>query len=157
MNGMWRCCAVVLLAVLTAAVAAPPALADEHLEARLIELEKSAWEAWKNADPAPFKAHLAADGRVILADGSVAGKEAVLEQIASGLCEVAGYELSDFKVRQLGAAAALLTYSASQDAVCEGVRIPSRLVVSSTWEQQDGEWLNVLYQETAVHQPEGDH
>ncbi len=142
---------LVVTVVLSTALAAPGlAAADQH-EAQLIEMERALWEAWKNADSAPFEQSLAGDATLILGDGAIYAKAQAVETIGSGSCKVAGYELSDFKVRSLGPEAASLVYNASQDAVCDGEPIPPKLVVSSTWAMSGGNWQNVLYQETVVH------
>lgn len=127
-------------------LAAIPALADHHEGSQLIESEKGAWEAWKNGNAEYFETHVADDSVMILGDGHVLSKAEIVGQIGS--CEVAGYELSNFRTHSLGAEVRILTYEAEQEAVCEGVKVPSSLTVSSTWALRDGKWLNVHYQET---------
>lgn len=140
-----------LAAAACLALLCPGFAAAAHHEEQLIALEKSAWEAWKNADPGPFEEHLAEGAVLILGDGTRFTRAQAIEMMGSGDCQVAGYELSGFEVHSLGDAVAHLVYKASQDAVCGGEKVPPMLVVGSTWVMKDGAWKNAVYQETVVH------
>ncbi len=140
-------------AVLVAlALALPAAVGAAGHDAKLIEMEKAAWEGWKNADVKPFQEMMADGVVVILGDGTTMDKAQTLESIGGGGCKVAGFELSDFSSRAAGDKTTILTYRAWQDAVCEGQKVPENLVVSSVWVEKDGRWWNAHYQETVVHQ-----
>ncbi len=138
-----------LVLVLTT-VWCPVAVAQDGdvLKAQLVELEQAAWQAWKDGDAGFFENYMLDDARLILGDGSNLSKADLLEQLKAGSCEVAGYELTGFSLHRFGAATAALTYTASQDAVCNGQAVPPRLVVSSLYVLRDGSWQGALYQET---------
>ncbi len=138
-----------VLVTLMLALPAPVGAAGH--DAKLIEMEKAAWEGWKNADVTPFQQMLAEGVVVILGDGTTMDKAQTLETIGGSGCEVASFELSDFSSRAVGDKTTILTYHARQDAVCEGEKIPENLVVSSVWVEKDGRWWNIHYQETVVH------
>lgn len=150
---MRRLAFALLAVVATALAAAAPATAAHH-EEMLMEQEEALWAGWKNADTAAFEKYMAADAVGILGDGSTHGKADMVAMIGSGACEVSSYELSDMKVLPTGKDSVVLVYRAEQDAVCDGEPVPSHLVVSSTWAMAGGDWRNVLYQETVVHQHE---
>jgi len=45
---------------------------------------------------------------------------------------------------------AVFTYQAHQKGTWKGKTLPSHIMVSSVWANQNGKWLQVLYQETPV-------
>ena len=126
--------------------ATKPAMSKAQIRGRVIAAEKKLWEAWKNKDPKPFKALLAADS-VMISDSGVSGKNESLKDVASTTCEVKSYELSDFKVAFLSAGTALLTYKATSDGSCGGVAIPT-VWSSSLYVNRGGRWLAAAHQET---------
>ena len=100
---------------------------DKALEARIINLDKQGWEAWKANDATWFKQNTT-DGFVSISSDGISSKDEVLKSIAAD-CKVKAYSLADFKFVVLDNNAVLLTYTAKQDAVCGGVQAP----VSSRW------------------------
>src|SRR3984893_18956051 len=74
-----------------------PAMSKAQIQKSLIATEKKLWEAWKNKDPKPFKATLAADS-VMVGESGVADKATAINGIASMDCDVKSYAPSDFKV-----------------------------------------------------------
>lgn len=127
-----------------------PAAAGDDGDARLVEIEKSLWAGWAAADTKPFEKHLAKDVVNMVSMGFTLGKESVLKMIGSSDCKVAGYDIGEVKVVRPAEKVALLTYSATQDAVCGDMRVPPRIHVTSVFVKKDGEWKNVAYTETPV-------
>ena len=48
--------------------------------------------------------------------------------------------------------AALLTYTAMQDAVCNGETIPAKVRASVNYVKRGGKWLEAFYMETPITQ-----
>jgi hypothetical protein len=139
--------AVVLLAV--ASVLAPKSLvAQDDLVQTLSTIEKTLWEAWKSHDAGPFHLYLADNSVTISAGGIEAGKQTVIESIENSTCDVKGFSFSDWAVHQVSKNVAILTYRATQDAVCDGEKIAEKVVVGAVYVRQDGKWLSTSYQET---------
>src|SRR5437868_14909739 len=85
---------------------------------KLIDLEKSMWDAWKNQDRKPFDENLAPNF-IGVDTGGMNDKAGTLGYII-GKCDVKDYSLSDSKVTWLDKDAALLTYKVNQHATCDG-------------------------------------
>jgi hypothetical protein len=124
--------------------------AQEDLEAKLVTIEKSLWEAWKNKDAKPFEEHITKDSVNITAMGITSGKAALIDEITNSDCVVKSYSLSDVKLHRLGKDTALLTYRAAQDATCGGVKIPGEVAVSSTYVNEAGAWRAASYHESPL-------
>ena len=120
---------------------------DSKFETQIIALEKQAWEAWKNKNLAFFQTYLTDDALSVNADG-VFNKAQILEYYGS--CEVKSYSLDNFKFRTIEKNSALITFTATQDAVCGGEKNPSTVRASSVYIKRGGKWLNSFYTETAA-------
>jgi hypothetical protein len=125
-----------------------PAKAQDDAAKVLPGLEKSLWEAWKNHDPAPFEKYLAENSVNISNSGVDVGKTKQVEAIKTSDCKVASYTLGDIDVHTVGESTAILTYTASQDAVCRGQKMPAKVQASSVWVKQGGKWVVALYHES---------
>jgi hypothetical protein len=44
-----------------------------------------------------------------------------------------------------------LPYTATQDATCEGTKMPPKVYATSIYVRQKGKWLNTSYQETSIN------
>jgi hypothetical protein len=119
------------------------------VEAQIIALEKQGWEAWKNKDTAFIQGFIPEDGLVISSDG-VSNKSQYLKDVAG--CEIKSYSLDNFKFVMLDKNAALLTYTATQDGVCGGKKIPSKVRASVNYVRRGGKWLWAMYMETPMAQ-----
>ena len=85
-----------------------PAMSKAQIQRSLIASEKKLWEAWKNKDPKPFKATLAADS-VMVGESGVADKATAIKSITSMDCVVYSYALSDFKLAMASPTVALIS------------------------------------------------
>jgi hypothetical protein len=101
---------------------------DKALEATIINLDKQGWEAWKANDATWFK-HNATDDFVSISSDGISSKHQVLKSVPSD-CKVKTYSLADIKFVMLDKHAVLLTYTATQDAVCDGKQAPVKLQVA---------------------------
>lgn len=136
------------LAVLALLVWSAPVRAQDDLSTTLEGIERNLWEAWKDADWDVFRANLVEDAVNNGAGGVMAGRDAMLSEMAGSPCEVAGYSLGDFQVHRVAAGTAILTYRAEQQATCDGETLPSPVWVSAVYVNEGGTWKNALYQET---------
>ena len=123
-----------------------PAMSKAQIQKNLIATEKKLWEAWKNKDPKPFKATLAADSVSVGASG-VTNKTAAIKEITGPDCDVKSYSLSDFKLSMVSSGVALLSYKGSAEGTCGGTAIPA-VWASSLYVNRGGKWYAFTHSET---------
>lgn len=140
--------AVAAVAIASALVSTAPLRADDDATQALPKMEASLWEGWKTHDATPFEKHLADGALTTNASGLEVGKPKAIEMIKSPDCVVASYSLGEMTVHRFGDSTAVLTYQASQDATCAGVKVPEKVNVSSVWIKQGDKWLSVSYHES---------
>jgi hypothetical protein len=116
---------------------------DKALETTIINLDKQGWEAWKANDATWFK-HNTTEGFVSISSDGISNKAEVVKSIPSD-CKVKAYSLADFKFVMLDKNAVLLTYTATQDAVCGGKQAPAKLQVAVNYVRRGGKWLEAMY------------
>ena len=127
----------------------PVALAqDTGLQDTLFALEKDTWEATKKKDVKHLRTLFAEDYVAILSDGS----RLTLDEycMVLPLFKIKSYSLSDVQLRPLGADATILMYKATSQTDILGEAGTETVQVCSTWTRRNGQWRNVLYQETPV-------
>ena len=125
-----------------------PPVTKAQLQKQLADMETALWTAWKNKDPKPFEAHLAAD-TVMVGEQGVSGKATIAKDITSMPCEVKSFTLSDWKLTKYGANHALITYKGAADGTCMGQPIPTTWA-SSLWVKRKGAWQAAFHQETPI-------
>lgn len=113
------------------------------LEARIIALDTQGWEAWKKNDPGWFQANTTEDFMSISSDG-ISNKSQVIKATVTD-CAVKSFTLADFKFVMLDKNAVLLTYTATQDAVCGGKPAPTTLRVAVNYVRRGDRWLEAMY------------
>ena len=123
-----------------------PAMSKAQIQKSLIATEKKLWEAWKNKDPKPFKATLAADS-VMVGENGVADKATSIAAITSMQCDVKSYSLSDFKLARAAPNVAVITYKGTVDGTCGGTAIPA-VWASSIYVNRGGMWYAFSHQES---------
>jgi hypothetical protein len=116
-------------------------------EQKIEQMEKALWEAWKSHDMEPFKRDMAARS-VNVSAGGAAGTEQALQELGNSDCKVASFSLSDTKFTWYDKNTVMMTYKASQDAVCGGQKVPDTVWASSLWMNQGGQWKAAFHQET---------
>ena len=114
---------------------------------RLISLERRSWVAWQNHDGAYFDRFLSAD-HVEVGPRGVTDKASVVAGVSSPACKVDGYALGDMQYTRIAADTAVLVYRAEQMTTCGGVNVPSPAWATSVYVERDGQWQNILYQQT---------
>ena len=121
--------------------------ANAATEQKLVDMEKSLWEAWKNHDGGTFQKLLSSESVNVNPMG-VEGTEQVVKEIGGSDCKVNSYSVEDSKVTWVDKDAVLLTYKANQDAVCGGQKVPETVWASSLWIKKGNEWKAAFHQET---------
>ena len=123
---------------------------NNSAEAQIIALEKAGWEAWKNKNAAWFQTNLTEEFLLVNSEG-VSNKAQIVKSTPTD-CEVKSFSLDNFKFVLLDKDAALLTYTAKQDAVCNGKTIPANVRASVNYVKRGGKWLEAFYMETPTAQ-----
>jgi hypothetical protein len=123
---------------------------DSKVETEVISLEKAGWEAWKNKDGSWFEKNLTSEYLLVNTEG-VSSKAEVVKSATSD-CIVKGYSIDNFRFVLVTKDSVLLTYSATQDAVCDGKALPAKVNSSAVYVKRGGKWLESLYMETAAAQ-----
>jgi hypothetical protein len=124
-------------------------LAQSNLEAEIIEMETDRWEGWKDQDPTPYEKYLAQEVVWVGAMGITTGKAQVLEGASGGWsCDVKGYAFDDMKVHRVADSAIIITYKASQDAICGENILPTVIYASTVYVKKGDKWLVACHQET---------
>lgn len=126
---------------------------DSKVEAQIIALEKAGWEAWKNKNSAWFQTNTTEESLWINSEG-ISNKAQVLKSTPTD-CEVKSYSLDNFKFVMLGKDVALLNYTAMQDGVCGGKKIPPQIRATVNYVRRGGKWLEAMYMETPMSAPNG--
>jgi hypothetical protein len=44
--------------------------------------------------------------------------------------------------------AVVMTYTATQDATCNGKKQPDKVIATSIWQKKNGKWMSPFHQET---------
>src|SRR5256885_11861157 len=128
--------------------------ANAATEQKLVDMEKSLWEAWKNHDSAPFQKLLSSDSVNVNPMG-VSGTEQAVKDAGSSDCKVNSYSVEDPKATWVDKDAVLLTYKATQDAVCGGQKPPDTALASSLRGKKGKERKAAIPQETAAQSSMG--
>jgi hypothetical protein len=110
--------------------------------------EKAGWQAWKDHNAKAVETWTPNDA-IGVADGGVfKGKEQVLKSISDARCVVNSFSLSDFSYMWLDKDTVVMTYTATQDATCEGKKQGGNGFATSIWQKKGGKWLSPFHQQT---------
>ena len=113
-------------------------------ESAITDLEKYAWEAYKNKQADAFKALMSEDYYGVYAEG-VKTLDAELADIAK--TDLRDYSFSDVKVAFPHRKVAVVTYKANVQATADGKDVSGTYNIGSVWIQQGGKWIGVLHTE----------
>jgi hypothetical protein len=116
-------------------------------EAAISDLEKSAWEAYKNKQTDGFKALMSKDYYGVYAEG-VKNLDSELADMAKS--DLREYSFADMKVVFPHPKVAVATYKATVQATSDGKDISGTYNSGSVWVQQGGKWVGVFHTETKV-------
>ncbi len=120
---------------------------DSKVEAQIIALEKAGWEAWKNKDTSWIQKN-GTEETLVITSGGIMDRTQYIKDTLS--CDIKSVSLADFKVVMLDKDAALMTYTAMQDGVCGGQKIPSQVRATVNYVKRGGKWLEAMYMETPM-------
>src|SRR5438128_1133688 len=125
---------------------ANPAKSDKSAskEAAVTDLEKSAWEAYKNKQADAFKRLLSKDYCGAYAEGIKTLDTEVADMAKTDLRD---YSFADMKVVFPKGGVAVITYKVTQHATSAGQDVSGTYNISSVWVKEGGEWLGVLHTE----------
>ena len=123
---------------------------NRTVESQIIAIEKAGWEAWKNNDNSWIRSNSTDEFLLVSSDG-VSDKAAVVKSTAAD-CKVKNYSLDNFRFVMIDEDSVLMTYTAIQDGVCGGKKIPSKVRSSVVYAKRGGKWLEALYMETPIAQ-----
>jgi hypothetical protein len=121
---------------------------EAKIEADIIALETSGWDAWKNKDAEWFRTNTTEEC-LWINSGGMSTKAQMIKSVLTD-CEVNSVLLDNFKFVMLNKNTILLTYTAIQDAVCNGEKIPTNIRASVNYINRDGKWLEAFYMETTI-------
>ncbi len=131
---------------------APPAKAgdgasaDDELTKALSAMETKWWEEWKEKKSDYFVANSRDDFLFLGSDGRT-DKATSLQNMKDKPCEVKSFALKGFKATKLTDNVAVLTYNATQDAVCDGKASSPKLFSSSVFVKDGDNWKGAFYME----------
>jgi hypothetical protein len=112
--------------------------------ATITDLEKSAWEAYKNKQAEAFKALLSKDYCGVSVDGV---KTLDVEVAGMSKSELRDYSFADMKVVFPRGGVAIITYKATQQATSDGKDVSGTYNCGSVWVKESGKWLAVFHTE----------
>ncbi|HEX4343161.1 MAG TPA: nuclear transport factor 2 family protein [Verrucomicrobiae bacterium] len=123
------------------------AFGQTSTEQTLTQTEKGLWEGWKTHNAEPFK-KVMSDGIADLgADGIQTGDQ-LLKNMASTDCTVSSYSMDTPTFKWIDKNTVLMVYRASQDATCNGEKVPPAVWASTLWAKKGADWKAMFHQET---------
>ena len=126
---------------------ASPSKSDKSAskETAITDLEKSAWEAYKNKQADAFKKLLSKDYCGVYADGIKTLDTEVADMAKTDLRD---YSFADMKVVFPSADIAVITYKVTQQATSAGQDVSGAYNSAGVWMKRGGKWLGVFHTET---------
>src|SRR5437016_12212851 len=116
-------------------------------ETAITDLEKSAWESYKNKQADAFRKLMSKDYYGTYAEGIKNLDREVADMAKTDLRD---YSLADMKVVFPSADVAVITYKVTQHATSAGQDVSGTYNTSSVWVKEGGKWLGVLHTEAKV-------
>ena len=140
------CCITLLAIAPVCFTQANPAKAGKSAanESTITDLEKSAWEAYKNKQADAFKALMSKEYYGVYAEGMKTLDDEVANMAKSDLRD---YSFSDVKVVFPHPKMAVMTYKAKVQATADGKDISGTYNCGSVWVQQGGKWVGAFHSE----------
>ena len=113
-------------------------------ETEIIDLEKSAWEAYKSKQADAYKKLMAADYYSVYADGIKTLEREVADMEKTDLRD---YSFADPKVVFPSADVAVMTYKVTMQETVAGQDASGTYNSASVWNKRGGKWLGVFHTE----------
>jgi hypothetical protein len=111
-------------------------------ETAIVDLEKSAWEAYKNKQADAFKALVSNDYRGAYAEAMNTADAEIVDASATNLRD---YSLTDVRVVFPSADVAVITYKVTMQATSDEQDVSGTFNSGSVWIKQAGKWLCVFH------------
>ena len=134
---------VLVLVIASAAFGQAKRSNESKLEAKIVALEKQAWQAWKDRN-VPYLRANTTDTFLSISSEGVSDKAQVLKAVATE-CKIKSFALHDVKFVTLDQNVVALTYTATQDAVCNGKRAPAKVRAVVNYVKRGDRWLEAMY------------
>ena len=146
MKKTFTLCCVTLLAIAPVCFSQGKGKAGKSAanESTITDLEKSAWEAYKNKQADAFKALMSKEYCGVYAEG-VKTLDAELANMAKS--DLRDYSFSDSKVAFPHPKTAVMTYTAKVQASADGKDVSGTYNCGSVWVQQGGKWVGAFHTE----------
>ena len=137
------CVTLIAVSPVCFAQAAPQKPAKSN-ETAITDLEKSAWEAYKNKQGDVFKKLCSKDYYGEYAEGikNLDGEVADMEKT-----DLRQYSLADIKVVFPSSDVAVITYKTTMEETSEGKDMSGTYNSASVWVKKGGKWLGVFHTE----------
>jgi hypothetical protein len=126
----------------------PPSLKD--LSSKQMQL----WQARQSGNAKTVQRIVPDHAAIMTYTGAIDGKQFIV-QIKSGVCKVKNFRLDNFVFRLINPNSGVLTYLATQDAMCNGKSLPRALKVEVGYLNTDGKWKIAFYVEDKQNLPQG--
>jgi hypothetical protein len=141
------CCVTLLGIAPICLVQAKPEKAGKPAasESTITDLEKSAWDAYKNKQADAFKALMSQDYYGVYSEG-VKNLDAELADMAK--TDLREYSFADVKVVFPHPKMAVMTYKATLQASADGKDISGTYNCGSVWVQRGKKWVGVFHSES---------
>jgi len=121
---------------------------EAKLEAHIIDIEKAGWNAFKTKNPAWFEENTTA-GYLQVTEEGISNKSEVIKALND--CNLKSFTLDDFRLEKLNKGALILLYTATQDGMCDGSKLPKKVRVSVNYVRRGGKWLEAFYMDTVMN------
>src|SRR5262245_53279147 len=140
------CCITLLTIAPVCFAQAKPAKADKSAasESAITDLEKSAWEAYKNKQADAFKALMSKDYYGVYAEGMKTLDGELADMAKSDLRD---YSFSDVKVVFPHPKMAVMIYKVTVQATADGKDVSGTYNSGSVWVHQGGKWVGAFHTE----------
>jgi hypothetical protein len=141
------CCAALIAITPVCFGQAKPAKGGKSApnETTITNVEKSAWEAYKNKQADAFKALMSKDYCGVYADG-VKDLDAELADMAK--TDLRDYSFSDVKVVFPRPKVAVVTYKTTVQATSDGKDVSGTYNCGSVWVEKGKKWIGALHSES---------
>lgn len=124
---------------------APPSMGVSRAFAQ----EQLAWNAVQAGDVAAFNNLVHPPFTYVDATGITAWESATSARLKD--CTTSDFNASGVRTQQPAAGVVILSYEATLNQVCKGVKSPSPIYVMSVWQREAGSWKLVAHSESHSH------
>ena len=155
MRSAYIAVALVLGVVSAAAAQQKPALAEQKAAPtptalRVFAQEQKAWMAVQAGDVATYNKLVAPPFTYIDASGITGWYPTTTSERLKD-CTTSDFQTTDVHTQEPASGVVILSYKATMNQVCKGVKSPSPIYVMSVWQQEGNSWKLVAHSESHGH------